>query len=560
MAQKEASDQNTINNLTKIADYMNAANGNLFAAIAAKITTDVGSKFKDIPKDEWGKTVDQWVRGKYLDESKAAFIKSISDQPVTVRTILYLIAPLLIYYQDFKNSLNIASLEGQYHQMANVQPNPAPVEALVRSMMVDPARATENRATMKKYGYNDTQIDNIILSAYRLYDEGVIRTAYLRGVIDETKMYERMRELGYTDTRIKEIVPTWELLPGPQDLFTLVAHEAFEPDSIALMGLDTEFPTDQVDWLKKQGISEDWARKYWIAHWNQPSIGQGYEMLQRGVIDKDTLNLLYRTVEIPPFWRDKLTAIAYSPYTRVDVRRMHNLGIIDDNGLIKAYMDLGYDGEHALNMANFTIKYNAETDEGIARSTVLSSYHDQLMTRDEAKNLLTSQGLGETFAEFYLSLEDYKIAKESQDLQLKNISDRFLLGQISESELRNALNTAGLLGAKIDATIDNLKLQKYQYERLPTKTDCDNWLIKGIIQENEYYSLLTQMGFSQAHIYQYLQDIESERIFKGRAPTKSDLDRWVKAKYIDGDQYGNYLKGLGYSQTFIDLYKKDQKV
>jgi len=239
---------------------------------------------------------------------------------------------------------------------------------------------------------------------------------------------------------------------------------------------------------------------------------------------------------------------------------MHNLGIIDDNGLIKAYMDLGYDGEHALNMANFTIKYNAETDEGIARSTVLSSYHDQLMTRDEAKNLLTSQGLGETFAEFYLSLEDYKIAKEAQDLQLKNISDRYLLGQISETQLRNALNNAGLLGAKIDATIDNLNLQKYQYERLPTKTDCDNWLIKGIIQENEYYSLLTQMGFSQAHIYQYLQDIEGERIFKGRAPTKSDLDRWVKAKYISGDQYGNYLKGLGYEQTFIDLYKKDQKV
>lgn len=560
MAQKEASDTNFANNLTKVADYMTTASSNIFESIAGNIVKLIANKLKDVPASDWASTVDGWVRGNFISESTATFMKSLSNQPITIRVISFLIAPLIIYFKNFTNAIDITTLESQYRQMAATGVTPAPVNNLVKSMIIDPARSSENRAEMKKYGYNDTQIDNIILSAYNTVPEGAIQLLYLRGFYDNDKLYERMRELGYTDTRIAEIIQIWEVIPGIQDLLTMVAHEAFEPDSIQLMGLEDEFPTEQVQWMEKQGLSEYWARKYWISHWNEPSIGQGYEMLHRGQIDLDGLDLLYRTVEIPPYWRDKLTAIAYTPYTRVDVRRMHSLGILTDQQLIQAYMDLGYDGEHALNMANFTIKYNSETDEGVSRSTILSTYHDKLMTRQDAKDMLTSQGLGEVYAEYYLNLEDYKIAKETQDIQLKNISDRFLLGQINETELRQALNTAGYLAAKIDATIDTLKLQKYQYERLPTKSDCDNWLVKGIIDEQEYDDLLTQMGFSFRHIQQYKEDIKYERVFNGRAPTKADLDRWVKAKYINTDQYSSYLEGLGYSSEIRALYIKDQKL
>jgi hypothetical protein len=560
MAQKEASDTNNENFITKLASYMASNVGNMSVNVAAQIIEQLSHAKPSMTGSEWQQTTKAWLSEGLIDSNTKKYLDDSISRFEPFAWLIQVILILFFYMKDIGNILDISSLDKQYADMAKAVPNPAPVQELVKSMMVDPARATENRKEMKKYGYDDTQIDNIILANYALYPESLIAVLYLRGVLSEEKMYERMRELGFTDIRTQEIIQSWSVIPGIQDLLMMVAHEAFEPDSIELMGLNDEFPIDQVEWMKKQGLSEDWARKYWIAHWNQPSIGQGYEMLHRGVIDKDTLELLYRTVEIPPFWRDKLTAVAYQPYTRVDVRRMHNLGIIDDQELIKAYMDLGYDGEHALNMANFTIKYNAETDEGISRSSILNSYHDKLMTRKEAKDLLTMQGLGEAYAEYYLTLEDYNISKETQDLQLKNISDRYLLGQINDTQLRNALNQSGFLSSKIDATIEALQLQKYQYERLPTKSDCDAWLIKGIIQENEYTSLLTQMGFSQRHIQQYLQDINNERIFKGRSPTKADLDRWIKSKYINSDQYSNYLKGLGYSDIIINLYLKDHGV
>ncbi|GAI84798.1 unnamed protein product, partial [marine sediment metagenome] len=75
------------------------------------------------------------------------------------------------------------------------------------------------------------------------------------------------QELGYTDTRIKEIIQAWSIIPGPADILHMVAKEAFEPDAVKLMGLEDEFPTEQVSWLAKQGLSEFWAMKYWASHW-----------------------------------------------------------------------------------------------------------------------------------------------------------------------------------------------------------------------------------------------------------------------------------------------------
>lgn len=557
MGQQEATNLNNENFFTQLALKVATA----LTSVMPNVTTSViAEMYKNAPKMDksiWVLICDQWVENKYLDRSTADFLKTAADQPFPIGWLFQIIAPVVLYLHDFKNAIAIGSMSRQYHQMAQSTPNPAPVDALVRSMMIDPARATENRAELKKHGFNDLQIDNIILSQYRLYDEGTIRTAYLRGIIDETKMFERMRELGFTDTRIKEIVQTWELLPSPQDLFTMVAHEAFEPDIYTKLGLNEEFPTEQVEWLKKQGISEDWARKFWIAHWEQPSIGQGFEMLHRGVIGLPELDMLFRAVEIPSYWRDKLTKIAYQPYTRVDVRRMHELGIINDSQLIKSFLDLGYDAEHALNMANFTIRYNEEGQTQLTRSAILESYREGLISHNDAKDLLTTQDYSEDLAEYYLTLEDYNRDKDVQKLRLDNLRDKYLLGLISENQLKSALNQAGFLGNKIDALIEEYDIQKYKYQVLPSKSELINWLIKGIINEQEFTETLIHHGYSWRHVQMYLKDIENERLAEGRTPTKADLDRWMKKGLISLDQYSRELRALGYSNRYIEIYKKE---
>ena len=94
--------------------------------------------------------------------------------------------------------------------------------------------------------------------------------------------------------------------------------------------------------MKEWGFDKFHADSYWGAHWVLPSIGQLNEMLFRGVIDRETWERFVRFNDLEPTSIPRLAEIIYSPYTRVDARRMARLGILSDDELLQAYADLGF--------------------------------------------------------------------------------------------------------------------------------------------------------------------------------------------------------------------------
>ncbi|GAJ02949.1 unnamed protein product, partial [marine sediment metagenome] len=136
-----------------------------------------------------------------------------------------------------------------------------------------------------------------------------------------------------------------------------------------------------------------WAERYWAAHWSLPSPQQGFEMLHRGVIGFDDLNMLLRALDVMPFWRDKLVEIAYRPLSRVDVRRMFKLGVLDVKGVRKAYTDIGYNPYNADLMTEFTIEYVKEAPKKISTTDALSAYKNHLIEVGELRNMLTDAGI-----------------------------------------------------------------------------------------------------------------------------------------------------------------------
>lgn len=146
-------------------------------------------------------------------------------------------------------------------------------------------------------------------------------------------------------------------IPPVADIITMAVREAFTPAIAARFGQYEDLPSEFVEWVGKKGLSREWAERYWAAHWSLPSPQQGFEMLHRGVIGEADLNMLMRALDIMPFWRDKLIQIAYRPLSRVDVRRMFALGVLDVSGVRKAYTDIGYNDYNADLMTQFTIRY-----------------------------------------------------------------------------------------------------------------------------------------------------------------------------------------------------------
>lgn len=523
----------------------------------------VDSLKADLPgaaDQDWKIWVQKLADKGYFEQDTADLLKPIEEYPFPLDLITAVMVRIGIMKGEVDSMTNIFSLDRQYKAMHKTTPHPAPVEMLIRSMIIDPKRTTENRDELKKHGFDNTQIDNMILAHYKTVDEGTLRTLFLRGIIDEAKLFERMFELGYTETRIKEIVQTWDVIPGPGDLFTMVAKEAFEPEMVTKLGLGVEFPVEQLPWLKKQGISEYWAKHYWYAHWDQPSIGQGFEMLHRGVIDKATLDLLFRAVEIPSFWRDKLTQVAYNPYTRVDARRMHAVGTLETAELHKAYTDIGYDSDKADKMVDFTLKFNMGPEKELTRGAILSSYESGLINRTTAKDLLISQDYSATLADYYLTMSDFNISKETQDLLFENIRQKFLIYKLTTTQATSSLSKMGLDSNRISALLANWDLTRYQYELLPSKSELEDFLLNGLISEAQYRGVMKQHGYDAAAINWYIARINLIEPTREKMPTKSELERFLRKKIINEEQYRVRMETLGYSKFHIDAYLYEMKI
>jgi len=179
--------------------------------------------------------------------------------------------------------------------------------------------------------------------------------------------------LSNLDTELRRIgihpnyIPLYKELAYPippiADIITMAVREAFTPAIAARFGQYEDLPSEYVTWAGKKGLSPEWAERYWAAHWSLPSITQGFEMFQRGVISRDDLYLLLRALDVMPFWRDKLMQISYVPLTRVDIRRMYTLGVLNVSEVNKAYKDIGYNDENAARLTAFTVKLTEQAAE-----------------------------------------------------------------------------------------------------------------------------------------------------------------------------------------------------
>lgn len=129
-------------------------------------------------------------------------------------------------------------------------------------------------------------------------------------------------------------------MPGPTDLVRFQLRETFLPGRREeLIGTEDRGTFDS--FMEQLGFNKFWADSYWGAHWQLPSISQLNEMLFRGVIDQEEWTRFVRFNDFEPSQIPNLQEIIFNPYTRVDVRRMHRMGILTDPELLQAYADLG---------------------------------------------------------------------------------------------------------------------------------------------------------------------------------------------------------------------------
>ena len=205
-------------------------------------------------------------------------------------------------------------------------------------------------------------------------------------------------------------------------------------------------------------------------------------------------------------------------------------------------------------MVDFTIRFNDNNNKDLTRGTIISSYKKNLISRSEATDLLVSQDYTDDLADFYISVADFEISSEAQDLRIGNAREEFLLSIKTESSTRDTLNKEGLRGENIDALLETWKLDIFKYQSIPSKTDLDKFLVKGIITEGQYRGYMQQHGYSSTITSFYLQDLSLDLTSPGRNPTRTDISTWYAAGEILEAEWRSEMASLGYSSKHIENY------
>lgn len=377
------------------------------------------------------------------------------------------------------------------------------IDAFIRGFMDEGTFRNE----LGEAGYTERKQDILVATSRRLIDVGEMFRWWLRDIINEDQLDQLLRfhKIDVEDrARLKEAV---FFIPPVQDLIRMAVREVFTPTIRQRFELDEGFPAEFQESAKQQGVSEVWAKNYWAAHWVLPSITQGFAMLHRKVITAEDLDLLLRAQDVMPFWREKITQVAFNPLTRVDLRRMHRLGLLSEEDLQIRYEALGFDAANAELMVQFTIAFNEEDPpevelelEGLTRSSILGMFDDGVLSEGETTEALQDLGISEAATSLFITQRRLEQQRKERTGLIENIVALVGGGHVDLGAGLDSLAGLGLTATEIAKATQRILNNRKGRDRLPTPTQLDKMLGLEIVSPEVWETAMAGLGFSDVWI------------------------------------------------------------
>ena len=389
------------------------------------------------------------------------------------------------------------------------------------------------------------------LKSFRL-DPGQVITAWRRDPAAYQKYFDDLLCQGWSQERIDTLKEITEIIPGVQDLVRMSVREAFSPEIAEKFGQYQDPPTLVYPWAEKLGLSKEWVDRYWAAHWELPSSGQGFELLHRGIITEDELKLLLRALDIMPYWRDKLINISWAVPTRVDVRRFWDMRTIDEARLREVYTAIGYHGKDLEDYVLWTKIYVDFPD-------LLARYKNGWITLDQVKSELVAMGMKPERADTMIEEKIKKAAPErasaDKALSLTDIYKGVKQGRITQAEAVELIMDLGYdqyeAEFKLAVNIPSDQVDEAVEERQLTKAEILSGLKAEVISRDEARQKLLDIRYSVANTDLLLKIFDSQvkppEEAKLKEASKADIVLGVKKGLITQEEGYLMLLDLGFS-------------
>lgn len=442
---------------------------------------------------------------------------------------IYMFMMFAVAGQHLANSLSIMNIPKSNKAVYEVQSQYPNTEFSVSEAVGLTAKRIltddQGREAAAKGGYQYEKFDTLVEGASLAIDVERAISARNRGLIDDYRFEEALQRSGIRSSDIDIVTKFLDVLPPLQDIITMAVREVFNKDVADQFQLFSDLPEEFVNEARKQGLTEEWAKRYWGAHWRLPSANQGFEMFHRGFIDEETLKTLLRALDVSPFWRDKLLSIAYQPITRVDIRRFFKLGLMTRDEVVKRHMDIGYSPNDSEFMADFVEAYTGidEEDEDIDVKTLSMSQIKRLfnlgtITHDSAVQRMIEAGYGKDTALLLVNswLNEEEIAFR------ENMIARYTKKAIKEDMDLNEINA---LFSSLNPTTDEMSriqqiisIERAEYDSIPSKAELKSMALDNLITYDEWFSGMRKHGYNAVWIDKYFELYQLEKVYEAQRP------------------------------------------
>jgi len=250
-------------------------------------------------------------------------------------------------------------------------------------------------------------------------------------------------------------------LPSYSDMISIYVREGYLPEKWV------EFPEEMGKWFKQLGYSEYWAKRLWGKHWVLPAPTMLYEMLHRTKgtrpeigVDEELLRKMLKLHDYEPEWRPRMEAISWRTWRIFDIRTDWEMGLEDEETVLKRLIDTGYHPDEARVLLE------------VQKMFVLRSEIDAILRevdQDFIEGWISEEQLRADYeaTPYRPELRELRIARAKlrRERELKRdikraLMDRFIKGDLTEEEFKQELSRLGVVQEWISAEVERAKARK----------------------------------------------------------------------------------------------------
>lgn len=352
----------------------------------------------------------------------------------------------------------------------------------------------------KSLGYTDFHIARFIELSRQYLEQDELTSLLWRNKLEPGQVRDILQKQGYTPEDAQLWLDTRKLIPTPADLISIATREGFDDEVARHFGYDENYPSDAGEWAEKGGLRQEWFKRFWRAHWRLPGVREGFEMFQRRAISEEELKLLLRASDIPSFWREALLEISYTRITRVDVRRMYNLNLLEPAEVYISYKDLGYSPDDAMKMTQWTIAQYSDKERELTKADILGMYKDGTLNEGETDTYLTALGYRDDDVALLIARIDLQRQSEYEKEVKENVRLLYLAGLLDRGDVFQQLSALEPPSGFVENALAVWDLEKRRRVRVPTVVNLRNFWLADAISEGELREELGNLGFADKYV------------------------------------------------------------